>query len=160
MEIRTGSSDSNSSRHNSSRFESVQRRSNESQYGRKKGSDVKRELEEKGISFLRKVRMRDTPGPRKRCRGDEIVMPSASIYNLRPRKGTNVESRLTSEMKTQQGGPVRARESQEKHYSPTSKSRQQEYQKKRYTGVQKLRTRRFFQYNFVQKLSKSTHLIP
>ncbi|GFW11894.1 hypothetical protein TNCV_4529601 [Trichonephila clavipes] len=28
-----------------------------------------------------------------------------------------------------------------------------------YTGVQKLRTRRFFQYNFVQKLSKSTHLI-
>ncbi|GFV66321.1 basic leucine zipper and W2 domain-containing protein 2 [Trichonephila clavipes] len=29
-----------------------------------------------------------------------------------------------------------------------------------YTGVQKLRTRRFFQYNFVQKLSKSTHLIP
>ncbi|GFX47839.1 retrovirus-related Pol polyprotein from transposon 412 [Trichonephila clavipes] len=30
----------------------------------------------------------------------------------------------------------------------------------KYTGVQKLRTRRFFQYNFVQKLSKSTHLIP
>ncbi|GFV53276.1 hypothetical protein TNCV_1645081 [Trichonephila clavipes] len=29
-----------------------------------------------------------------------------------------------------------------------------------YTGVQKLRTRRFFQYNSVQKLSKSTHLIP
>ncbi|GFW48268.1 hypothetical protein TNCV_1108311 [Trichonephila clavipes] len=29
-----------------------------------------------------------------------------------------------------------------------------------YTGVQKLRTRRFFQYNFVQKLSKSAHLIP
>ncbi|GFT98785.1 uncharacterized protein TNCV_3792261 [Trichonephila clavipes] len=52
MEIRTGSSDSNSSRHKSSSFESVQRRSNESQYGRKKGSGVKRELEEKGISFF------------------------------------------------------------------------------------------------------------
>ncbi|GFT50035.1 uncharacterized protein TNCV_2272811 [Trichonephila clavipes] len=38
MEIRTGSSDSNSSRHESSSFESVQRRSNVSQYGRKKRS--------------------------------------------------------------------------------------------------------------------------
>ncbi|GFV62202.1 uncharacterized protein TNCV_3075361 [Trichonephila clavipes] len=51
MEIRTGSSDSNSSRQESSSFDRVQRRSNESQYGRKKGSDVKRKLEEKRISF-------------------------------------------------------------------------------------------------------------
>ncbi|GFU09856.1 uncharacterized protein TNCV_1292291 [Trichonephila clavipes] len=36
MEIRTGSSDSSSSRYKSSNFESVQRRSNESPYGRKK----------------------------------------------------------------------------------------------------------------------------
>ncbi|GFV70926.1 retrovirus-related Pol polyprotein from transposon 297 [Trichonephila clavipes] len=60
MEIRTGSSDSTSSRHESSSFESVQRRSNESQYGRKKRSGVKRELLEKGISFLRKIRVIDT----------------------------------------------------------------------------------------------------
>ncbi|GFV09756.1 uncharacterized protein TNCV_2598111 [Trichonephila clavipes] len=51
MEIRIGSSDSNSSRHKSSDFESVQRRSNESQYCRKKRSGVKRDLEENGISF-------------------------------------------------------------------------------------------------------------
>ncbi|GFX63484.1 uncharacterized protein TNCV_104921 [Trichonephila clavipes] len=51
MEIRTGSSDSNSSRHKSSSFESVQRRSNESQYSRKKGSGVKREFEEKEMSY-------------------------------------------------------------------------------------------------------------
>ncbi|GFS48156.1 hypothetical protein TNCV_2295791 [Trichonephila clavipes] len=51
MEIRTGSLDSNSSRHKWSSFESVQRRSNESQYCRKEGSGVKRELKEKGISF-------------------------------------------------------------------------------------------------------------
>ncbi|GFV60852.1 uncharacterized protein TNCV_924661 [Trichonephila clavipes] len=50
MEIRTGSSDSNSSRYKSSNFESVQRRSNELQYSKKKGCDVKRELDEKGIS--------------------------------------------------------------------------------------------------------------
>ncbi|GFU99013.1 uncharacterized protein TNCV_3382571 [Trichonephila clavipes] len=48
MGIRTSSSDSNNSRSKSSNFESVRRRSNESQYGRKKGSGVKRELEEKG----------------------------------------------------------------------------------------------------------------
>ncbi|GFV25734.1 uncharacterized protein TNCV_2444381 [Trichonephila clavipes] len=60
MEIRIGSSDSNSSRHESSSFDRVQRRSNKSQYGRKKGSGVERELEEKGISFLRKIRVRDT----------------------------------------------------------------------------------------------------
>ncbi|GFV09759.1 uncharacterized protein TNCV_2598141 [Trichonephila clavipes] len=44
MEIRIGSSDSHSSRHKSSNFKSVQRRSNESQYGRKKRSGVKRKL--------------------------------------------------------------------------------------------------------------------
>ncbi|GFW03842.1 putative RNA-directed DNA polymerase from transposon BS [Trichonephila clavipes] len=55
MEIRTGSADSNSSRYKSSNSESVQRRSKESQHGRKKGSGAKRELEEKGISFLRKI---------------------------------------------------------------------------------------------------------
>ncbi|GFU52679.1 uncharacterized protein TNCV_3893371 [Trichonephila clavipes] len=49
MGIRIGTSDINSSR--SSNFESVQWRSNELQYGRKKGSRVKRELEEQGISF-------------------------------------------------------------------------------------------------------------
>ncbi|GFX28329.1 uncharacterized protein TNCV_1125831 [Trichonephila clavipes] len=53
IEIRTGSSDSNSSRLKSSNFESVQQRSNESQYGRKKWSGVKRELEEKGIRFFK-----------------------------------------------------------------------------------------------------------
>ncbi|GFW35657.1 uncharacterized protein TNCV_4435081 [Trichonephila clavipes] len=51
IEIRTGSSDSNSSQQKSSSFDRVQRRSNESQYSRKKGSDVKRELEKKRVKF-------------------------------------------------------------------------------------------------------------
>ncbi|GFV61235.1 uncharacterized protein TNCV_500271 [Trichonephila clavipes] len=51
MEIRTGSTDNNSLRDESSSFDRVQRRSNEPQYSKKKGSDVKRELEEKGLSF-------------------------------------------------------------------------------------------------------------
>ncbi|GFW45825.1 uncharacterized protein TNCV_4495451 [Trichonephila clavipes] len=187
MEIRTGSSDSNSSRYKSSIFESVQRRSNESQHGRKKGSGVKCELEEKGL-VLRKIRVRGTQvgpiranhlsdqhqapghkqipelkgvkkklaykrslnsgsgGPerkqrkgqghqgekrrltlssnnelqysKKRCRGEEIVMPSTSGYNLRPRRGAKVESRPTNEKRTQQGGPVQARGSREHQYCP------------------------------------------
>ncbi|GFW37800.1 uncharacterized protein TNCV_4630051 [Trichonephila clavipes] len=104
MKIGTGSSDSNSSRYKSSNFESVQRKSNESQYGRMKESGVKRELEEKGISFLIKIR---------RCRGEEIVMPSTSGCNLQPRRGAKVESRPTNMKKTQQGEPVRSRGSRE-----------------------------------------------
>ncbi|GFU46292.1 retrovirus-related Pol polyprotein from transposon 412 [Trichonephila clavipes] len=50
-EIGTGSSDNGSLRDESSGFDRVQRRSNESRDGKKKGSKVKRELEGKGLSF-------------------------------------------------------------------------------------------------------------
>ncbi|GFS87521.1 retrovirus-related Pol polyprotein from transposon opus [Trichonephila clavipes] len=50
-EIGAGSSDNGSLRDESSGFDRVQRRSNESRDGKKKGSEVKRELEEKGLSF-------------------------------------------------------------------------------------------------------------
>ncbi|GFV96597.1 uncharacterized protein TNCV_3260611 [Trichonephila clavipes] len=49
--IGTGSSDNGSLRDESSGFDRVQRRSKESQDGKKNGSEVKRELEVKGISF-------------------------------------------------------------------------------------------------------------
>ncbi|GFW01115.1 uncharacterized protein TNCV_1763531 [Trichonephila clavipes] len=50
-EIGTGSSGNGSLRDESSGFDRVQRRSNESRDDKKKGSEVKRELEEKGLSF-------------------------------------------------------------------------------------------------------------
>ncbi|GFV07774.1 uncharacterized protein TNCV_4875551 [Trichonephila clavipes] len=50
-EIGAGNSDTGRLRDESSGFDRVQRRSNESQDGKKKGSEVKRELEEKGLSF-------------------------------------------------------------------------------------------------------------
>ncbi|GFU75570.1 uncharacterized protein TNCV_2862851 [Trichonephila clavipes] len=50
-EIGTGSLDNGSLRDESSGFDRVQRRSNESRDGQRKGSEVKRELEEKGLSF-------------------------------------------------------------------------------------------------------------
>ncbi|GFY08427.1 uncharacterized protein TNCV_1358321 [Trichonephila clavipes] len=50
-EIGIGSSDNGSMRDESSGFDRVQCRSNDSRDGKKKGSEVKRELEEKGLSF-------------------------------------------------------------------------------------------------------------
>ncbi|GFT12352.1 uncharacterized protein TNCV_3047161 [Trichonephila clavipes] len=50
-EIGTGSSDNGNLRDESSGFDKVRRRSNESRDGKKKGSEVKRELEEKGLRF-------------------------------------------------------------------------------------------------------------
>ncbi|GFW87828.1 retrovirus-related Pol polyprotein from transposon 412 [Trichonephila clavipes] len=50
-EIGTGSSDNGSLRDESSGFDRVQQRSNDSRDGKKKWSEVKRELEEKGLSF-------------------------------------------------------------------------------------------------------------
>ncbi|GFS56864.1 retrovirus-related Pol polyprotein from transposon 17.6 [Trichonephila clavipes] len=50
-EIGTSSSENGNLRDESSGFDRVQRRSNESRDGKKKGSEVKRELEGKGLSF-------------------------------------------------------------------------------------------------------------
>ncbi|GFS70222.1 uncharacterized protein TNCV_1067231 [Trichonephila clavipes] len=61
MEIRTRSSDNNSSSYKSNNFEDMQPRSNESQYSRKNGSGEMLELEEKGTGFFkRRIRVRGT----------------------------------------------------------------------------------------------------
>ncbi|GFX57232.1 uncharacterized protein TNCV_2965111 [Trichonephila clavipes] len=147
MEIRTGSSDSNSSRHESSSFDRVQRTSNELQSGRKKGSDVKRVLEEKGVSFKndqderhtsktdkrgplirsspsswsqtrRKIKRSKNQNIGKIAQTGETVIPNTSNYNLRPRSKRRVESRPNMEMKIQQGGPVRSWKSKGRSYNP------------------------------------------
>ncbi|GFY31803.1 retrovirus-related Pol polyprotein from transposon opus [Trichonephila clavipes] len=128
--IRTGSSDSNSSRQESSSFDRVQRRSNESQYGR-----YKRSRESGSGEPERKIRKGSGHRVPKRAlssnyttnsnlpkftkrRREETVAPKTSGYNLRPRGGKGVESRPAMEMKTQQGGPVRARKSKGRNYNP------------------------------------------
>ncbi|GFU46096.1 uncharacterized protein TNCV_2309281 [Trichonephila clavipes] len=58
------------------------------------------------------------PRLRKKNRKGETVTPTTSGYNLRPGKGKREESRLTIEMKTQQGGPVRSRKGRERNDSP------------------------------------------
>ncbi|GFU70813.1 retrovirus-related Pol polyprotein from transposon 17.6 [Trichonephila clavipes] len=154
MEIRTGSSDSKSLCDEWSSFDRVQRRSSESQYGRKKGSDVKRELEEKGLSFKNDQGERHTNKTNKRVplirsipsswseksrrikrskneilsekhRTQDKVAVSVNRYNLRQRGGREVEFRPAMEMKTQQGEPVRSRKSRGRGMTtPTSKSEQ------------------------------------
>ncbi|GFS80280.1 transposon Tf2-6 polyprotein [Trichonephila clavipes] len=146
-EIGTGSSDNGSLRDESSDFDRVQRRSNESRDGKNKGSEVKRELEGKGLSVRnnqggperkvqkgpehrknkRNLSSNDSnsmlPKFRKKNRREETVTPITSGYNLRPRKGKRKESRPTIEKKTQQGGPVRSRKGRERNYSPYTKER-------------------------------------
>ncbi|GFX63438.1 uncharacterized protein TNCV_3620411 [Trichonephila clavipes] len=151
-EIGTGSSDNGSLRDESSGFDRVQRRSKESRDGKKKDSEVKGELKEKGLSFRndqgykrsnesrsggperkvqkgsehrvnkRNVSSNDSNGVlprlRKKNRREETVTSNTSGYNLRPRKGKRVESRLTIEKKTQQGGRVRSRKSRERNDRP------------------------------------------
>ncbi|GFV00871.1 uncharacterized protein TNCV_1386851 [Trichonephila clavipes] len=94
MEIRTGSSDNSSLCDESSGFDKVQRRSNESRDGKKKGTEKEKPNREK------------------------TVTPTRSGYNLRPRDGKGVESRPAMEMKTQQGGPVQTRKSNGRSYNP------------------------------------------
>ncbi|GFT33155.1 hypothetical protein TNCV_1265051 [Trichonephila clavipes] len=49
---------------------------------------------------------------------EETVTPTTSGYNLRPRSRKRVESRPTTERKTQQGGPVRFRKGRGRNDSP------------------------------------------
>ncbi|GFU27364.1 uncharacterized protein TNCV_3906061 [Trichonephila clavipes] len=101
-EIRTGSSDSDSLSDESIGFDRLQRRSNHSQDGKKKVSEVKRELGEKG----------------KKSRGQEKMTPTTSGYKLRPRNGKEVGSRPTIERKTKHGEPVRSRKGRGRNDSP------------------------------------------
>ncbi|GFY34489.1 uncharacterized protein TNCV_2821751 [Trichonephila clavipes] len=89
-EIGTGSSDNGNLSDESSGFDRVQRRSNDSVL----------------------------PRLRKKNRREETVTPTTSGYNLRPRKGEREESRLTIERKTQQGGPIQSRKGRERNDSP------------------------------------------
>ncbi|GFT70287.1 uncharacterized protein TNCV_3457261 [Trichonephila clavipes] len=92
MEIRTGSSDRNSSLGESNSFEYNGDQMSRSMVGRK--------------------------GQIKRDRTEETVLTTTSGYNLKPRSGKRVESRPTMEMRTQLGGPVRAGKSKGRNYNP------------------------------------------
>ncbi|GFW25258.1 uncharacterized protein TNCV_5088241 [Trichonephila clavipes] len=120
-EIGTGNSDNGSLRNESSGFDRVQRRSNDSRDGKKKGSGGPERKVQKGSEHRvnkRNLSSNDTnsdlPKYRKKSRGEETVAHTTSGYNLRPRIGKIEESRPTIERKTQQGRPVRSKKRQRK----------------------------------------------
>ncbi|GFX68000.1 uncharacterized protein TNCV_921011 [Trichonephila clavipes] len=124
-EIGTCSSDNGSLRNESSGFDRVQRRSNDSRDGKKKGSGRPERKVRKGSEHKenkRNVSSNDynsvLPNIRKKSRREKTVAPTTSGYNLRPRIGKREESRPTIERKTQQGGPVRSRKGRVSNYSP------------------------------------------
>ncbi|GFS56368.1 uncharacterized protein TNCV_4388511 [Trichonephila clavipes] len=124
-EIGTGSSDNGSLRDESSGFDRVQRRSNDSRDGKKKGSGGPERKVQKGSEYRvnkRNLSSNDTnsdlPKYRKKSRREETVTPTTSGYNLRPRIGKREESRPTIQRKTQQGGPVRSRKDRDRNDIP------------------------------------------
>ncbi|GFV90426.1 uncharacterized protein TNCV_50011 [Trichonephila clavipes] len=94
--VGTGSSDSNSLRDESSVFARVKRKSNDLQYGKKKG---------------------------KKRRTQDKVAVSVNRYNLRPRGGREVESQPAIERKSEQGGPVRSRKGRGRNDNPYNEER-------------------------------------
>ncbi|GFS66681.1 uncharacterized protein TNCV_229401 [Trichonephila clavipes] len=132
-DIGTGSSDNGSLRDESSGFDRVQRRSNDSRDGKKKGSEVrrtKRKVQKGSEHRVPKMALssnyRTTHSLtkfRNKSRREETVTPTTSGYSLRPRIGKGEESRPTVERKTQQGGPVRSRKGRERNDSPYIKER-------------------------------------
>ncbi|GFY03079.1 uncharacterized protein TNCV_980841 [Trichonephila clavipes] len=114
--IGTGNSDNGSLHDESSGFDRIQRGSNDSRDGKKKGSGGPERKVQKGSEH--KVNKRALSSNyrtnhsltkfRKKSRREETVTPTTSGYNLRPRIGKREESRPTIERKTQQGGPVRS----------------------------------------------------
>ncbi|GFS63298.1 hypothetical protein TNCV_2308471 [Trichonephila clavipes] len=81
METRTSSSDNKSSSYKSNKFEGMQLRSNESQYNKKNGSGERRELEEKGTSLSRRIRITDHPVRRRHNKEDQFDPEEAGRNN-------------------------------------------------------------------------------
>ncbi|GFX20126.1 uncharacterized protein TNCV_1436861 [Trichonephila clavipes] len=116
-EIGTGSSDNDSLRDESSGFDRVQRRQmSRKMVGRTRKEGSEHRVNKRNLSS--KITNSVLPKYRKKSRKEEMVAPTTSGYNLRPRKGKREESRLTIERKTQQGGPVRSRKGRGRNDSP------------------------------------------
>ncbi|GFT76243.1 uncharacterized protein TNCV_564351 [Trichonephila clavipes] len=110
-EIGTGSSDNGSLRDESSGFDRVQRRSNDSRDGKKKGSEVKRELEEKGLSF------RNNQGE-KHTNKTKTNKPGPLIRSIP--SSWSEKDRMIKKSKNQKFRYKRANESREETVTPTT----------------------------------------
>ncbi|GFX15097.1 retrovirus-related Pol polyprotein from transposon opus [Trichonephila clavipes] len=106
-EIGTGSPDNGSLHDKSSGFDRGQRRSNDSRDGKKKGLEVKRELEEKGLSFRNNQGEKHTNETNKR-RPLIISIPSAwSEKDRIIKRGKKERLPYKRSHESRSGGPVR-----------------------------------------------------
>ncbi|GFU26388.1 hypothetical protein TNCV_2507061 [Trichonephila clavipes] len=106
-EIGTGSSDNGSLRDESSGFDRVRRRSNDSRDGIKKGSKVKRELEGKGIRFRNNQGEKHTNKTNKCGPLIRSIPSSWSEKDRMIKKGKNQEFRYKRANESRSGGPER-----------------------------------------------------
>ncbi|GFX01256.1 uncharacterized protein TNCV_4582221 [Trichonephila clavipes] len=107
MEIGTGSPNNGSLRDESSGFNRVQRRSNDSQDGKKKGSEVKRELEEKGLSFRNKQGEKHTNKTNKRRALIRSIPSSWSEKDRVIKRGKKERLPYKRSHESRSGGPER-----------------------------------------------------
>ncbi|GFV05348.1 uncharacterized protein TNCV_225591 [Trichonephila clavipes] len=112
-EIGTGSSDNGSLRDESSGFDRVQRRSNESRDGKKKGSEVKRELEEKGLSFRNDQSEKHTNKTNKRGPLIRSIPSSWSEKGRMNKKNERLGYKRSNESRS--GGPERKVQKESEH---------------------------------------------
>ncbi|GFX08362.1 retrovirus-related Pol polyprotein from transposon 412 [Trichonephila clavipes] len=129
-EIGTGNSDNGSWRDESSGFDRVQRRSNDSRDAYKRSHESRSGGPERKVQKGSEHRVnkralscnyrnnQSLTKFRTKSRREETVTPTTSGYNLRPRIGKREESRPTIKRKTQQGGPSRSRKGRERNDSP------------------------------------------
>ncbi|GFW75369.1 uncharacterized protein TNCV_4190231 [Trichonephila clavipes] len=121
-EIGTGNSDNGSLRDESSGFDRVQRRSNDSRDGKKKGSGGPERKVQMGSEHRVNKRALSSnyrtnhslTKYRKKSRREETVTPTTSGYNLRPRIGKREESRLTIEDTTRRTSSIQKRQRKER----------------------------------------------
>ncbi|GFY03833.1 uncharacterized protein TNCV_1196131 [Trichonephila clavipes] len=106
-EIGTGNSDNGSLRDESSGFDRIQRRSNDSRDGKKKGSEVKRELEERGLSFRNNQGEKNTNKTNKRGPLIRSIPSSWSEKHRMIKKSKNQEFRYQRANEFRSGGPER-----------------------------------------------------
>ncbi|GFW70907.1 uncharacterized protein TNCV_2865021 [Trichonephila clavipes] len=117
-EIGTGNLDNGSLHDESSGFDRGQRRSNESRDGKKKGSEVKRELEEKGLSFRNNQGDKHTNKTNKR--GPLIIsIPSSWSEKGRTiKKSKNQKLGYKRANESRPGGPERKVQKGSEHRVP------------------------------------------
>ncbi|GFU11594.1 uncharacterized protein TNCV_4492271 [Trichonephila clavipes] len=117
-EIGTGSSDNGSLRDESSGFDRVQRRSNESQDGKKKGSEVKRELEGKGLSFKNDQSEKHTNKTNKRGPLIRSIPSSWSEKSRMIKRSKNQRFGYKRSHESCSGGPERKIQKGSEHRGP------------------------------------------